>query len=123
MICRYKDLWRLKLENEALVKKGKLRTFYTFKSTFQKEIYLDTLMNRIHQKSLTKLRISAHKLEIENGRYSRKSVADRVCKKCNYNKVEDEFISSVSVLYIMLIMLKELDYLSMSIIKFQILSL
>ena len=47
-------------------------------------------MNRIHQKSLTKLRISAHKLEIENGRYNRKSVADRVCKKCNYNKVEDE---------------------------------
>ena len=90
LICRYKDLWRLKLENEALVKKGKLRTFYTFKSTFQKEIYLDTLMNRIHQKSLTKLRISAHKLEIENGRYSRKSVGDRVCKKCNYNKVEDE---------------------------------
>ena len=74
------------------LKKGKLRTFYTFKSTFQKEMYfkLDILMNRIHQKSLTKLRISTHKLVIENGRYNRKPVADRVCKKCNYNKVEDE---------------------------------
>ena len=47
-------------------------------------------LEQLHQKSLTKLRISAHKLEIENGRYNRKSVADRVCKKCNYNKVEDE---------------------------------
>ena len=68
LISGYKDLWRLKLENDALVKKGKLRTFYTFKSTFQKEIYLDILMNRIHHKSLTKLRISTHKLEIGNGR-------------------------------------------------------
>ena len=42
LISRYKDLLRLKLENEALVKKGKLRTFYTFKSTLQKEFrYFD----------------------------------------------------------------------------------
>ena len=73
LISRYKDLCRLKLENEARMK-----------------INLDIIMNRIHQKSLTKLRISMHKLEIENGRYTRKPVADRVCKKCNYNKVEDE---------------------------------
>ena len=30
--------------------------------------------------SLTKLRISSHKLEIESGRYSRKAVAERIRK-------------------------------------------
>ena len=36
------------------------------------------------------LRISAHKLEIENGRYSKKPVDDRTCNKCFQNQVEDE---------------------------------
>ena len=61
-----------KLENEAVLKKGKLMTFYCFKSVFQKEIYLDVVRDRSHQQALTKLRISAHILEIENGRYSKK---------------------------------------------------
>ena len=32
-----------KLENEAVLKKGKLRTFYSFKSVFHKEVYLDVV--------------------------------------------------------------------------------
>ena len=90
LINMYKTFWRNKLENEAVLKKGKLRTFYSFKSVFQKEIYLDVVRDRSHQQALTKLRISAHKLEIENGRYSKKSIADRLCKKCFQNKVEDD---------------------------------
>ena len=90
LINMYKTFWRNKLENEAVLKKGKLRTFYSFKSVFQKEINLDVVRDRSHQQALTKLRISAHKLEIENGRYSKKSIADRLCKKCFQNKVEDE---------------------------------
>lgn len=86
----YKDVWRKKLEDEAVLKKGKLRTFYTFKSTFQKEIYLDILNDRTKQQVLTQLRISAHRLEIEYGRYTRKPIGDRLCKKCCYNQVEDE---------------------------------
>ena len=61
LINMYKTFWRNKLENEAVLKKGKLRTFYSFKSVFQKEIYLDVVRDRSHQKALTKLRISAHK--------------------------------------------------------------
>ena len=76
----YKNVWLTKLENEALFRKGKLRTFYSFKRIFQKEVYLDILNNRSYQQALTQLRISAHKLEIENGRYSKKPVDDRTCK-------------------------------------------
>ena len=36
-----------------------------------------------------KLRIRAYKLEIENGRYGKKPVTDRLCKECFQNKVED----------------------------------
>ena len=86
----YKELWCNKLQDEAIIKKGKLRTFYNFKSLFQKEIYLDIIKDRNHQQALTKLRISAHKLEIESGRYTKKQVSDRLCKKCFQNEVEDE---------------------------------
>ena len=81
LIKRYKTLWRNKLETEAVTKKGKLRTYFSFKSVFQNEAYLNVVRNRSHQRSLTKLRISSHKLEIESGRYSRKAVAERICKK------------------------------------------
>ena len=70
----YKELWCNKLQDEAIIKKGKLRTFYNFKSLFQKEIYLDIVKDRNHQQALTKLRISAHKLEIESGRYRKKKL-------------------------------------------------
>ena len=76
----HKELWCNKLQDEAIIKKGKLKTFYNFKSLFQKEIYLDILKDRKHQQALTKLRLSAHKLEIESGRYSKNQVSDRLCK-------------------------------------------
>ena len=72
----YRQLWYNKLQDEAIIKNGKLRTFYNFKSVFQKEIYLDIVKG--HQQALTKLRISAHKLEIESGRYSKMLVIDYV---------------------------------------------
>ncbi len=44
-----------------------------------------------HRKSLTRFRISAHRLEVEKGRYSRPPVpaSQRFCKSCK-DKVEDE---------------------------------
>ena len=44
----YKNVWHTKLENEALFRKGKIRTFYSFKTFFQKEVYLDIVDNRSH---------------------------------------------------------------------------
>ena len=37
----------------------------------KQEVYLDVVKDRSHQQALMKLRISAHKLEIENGRLAK----------------------------------------------------
>ena len=36
------------------------------------------------------LRVSAHGLEIESGRYKKKSESESLCKSCNLNTIEDE---------------------------------
>ena len=38
----------------------------------------------------TKFRISAHRLEIECGRYKNIPISERLCKMCNLGKTEDE---------------------------------
>ena len=48
------------------------------------------MKNRSYRKSLTKLRISAHDLEIERGRYKGKPIMDRICNQCSTNEIEDE---------------------------------
>ena len=39
---------------------------------------------------MCKLRISAHKLNIEVGRYNKTPRNERFCKKCNTGEIEDE---------------------------------
>jgi hypothetical protein len=69
---------------------SKLRTYSKFKKTFEYEKYLDFKK----RKEITKLRISAHRLEVEVGRYrpkkGRVKPEERVCKFCDLGKVEDE---------------------------------
>jgi hypothetical protein len=48
---------------------GKLRTYTTFKVHFGCANYLSVIGNFEHRRCLTKLRISAHRLHIETGRY------------------------------------------------------
>ena len=36
------------------------------------------------------VQVSAHRLEIESGRYKIKSVSERICQYCKLNAVEDE---------------------------------
>ncbi len=89
----YEFQWRNELNRkESRNKKGgnKLRTYYTFKKEFIYENYLDFQTKFSLRKNITKLRISAHKLEIEIGRYKNIPVQNRICKRCNLNKVEDE---------------------------------
>ncbi len=76
---------------------NKLRTYAIFKKHFNYEKYLDFNTDYKKRKSITKLRISAHKLEIESGRYQNKKkgkvlvpAKDRLCKFCSSNNVEDE---------------------------------
>ena len=59
-----------------------------------RETYLDSSKGFPHRYSTTKLRISAHYLEIETGRYSNISREDRKCHWCHtsmgINVIEDE---------------------------------
>ncbi len=59
-------------ENETGVK-NKLRTYNTFKSTFEYQNYLDYGSDFRQRKIVTKLRISAHSLEVEVGRHKTKN--------------------------------------------------
>ena len=87
--ARFKELWQ-----ENVNTSSKLEFYKQVKSEFGKEIYLDTVHNHKDRTSLTHLRISAHRLEIELGRRSGISRQDRTCKRCTRNgltnEIEDE---------------------------------
>ena len=57
---------------------GKLRLYTTLNERPGFEIYL-TLSNPKPRQAITKLRISAHKLPIETGRYDQKTQMERIC--------------------------------------------
>ena len=63
------ELWEKQLHENAVIKKGKMRTYYRFKPIFKKEIYLNIIGNRDIKKSFTQFRVSAHDFSIEIGRY------------------------------------------------------
>lgn len=75
-------------------KSSKLAFYHSIKQNFQKELYLDTTKNPTNRYKTTQLRISAHKLEIESGRYTNTPRENRSCKWClltlNDNIIEDE---------------------------------
>ena len=52
-------------------------------------MYLN-INNFNNRKTLSELRISAHKLEIEKGRYLNINRNERICKNCKLGVVEDE---------------------------------
>ena len=68
---------------------GKLDVYCKIKKNIAFESYLD-LHNAKHRHAFTQLRISAHSLEVETGRYSRISRQDRVCQMCNSQEIGDE---------------------------------
>jgi exonuclease III len=72
-----------------IFKLSKLRTFRLFKTDFESEIYL-FLTNKKHRQALSQFRMSAHTLEIEKGRWSRKPIEERLCIFCNVSAIETE---------------------------------
>ena len=70
---------------------NKLRTYKVFKTNFKQEKYL-SLNNFEERKKLSQFRIRAHKLEIEQGRYTipKTPVTSRICRQCDLNLVENE---------------------------------
>jgi hypothetical protein len=84
---QYTNMWSDKIHSEP-----KMRTYILFKNAFHFEDYL-LLHNEKHRIATTRLRISAHNLAIERGRYTSPPTpaANRICKHCNGHKVEDEY--------------------------------
>ena len=82
----YEDIWHSQLPKQST---GKLSSYVKFKSNFGLEKYLLKL-NFNSRRSLTKLRISSHRLGIERGRYTNIPRHDRICSRCNINELDDE---------------------------------
>ena len=87
---KYEAIWRQELLRDSSGQGygNKLRTYSLFKNIFNFEYYL-SFGNYSQRKLLTKFRISAHDLEIENGRYIGLKAHDRKCNLCKIN-IEDE---------------------------------
>lgn len=83
----YKDMWD---KQKSEYSEGKLCTYTKFKFNFGLEKYLILLKNFEQRRRLTRLRISAHRLRIELGRYQGTLRQDRVCVRCTSGEVEDE---------------------------------
>ena len=81
--------------HESVDKSPKLEFYRTLKKEFCYENYL-SVTNHKHRASLTRLRISAHNLFVERGRYCRPIIerTDRFCTFCKFNlgthRIEDE---------------------------------
>ena len=71
--------------------KNKLKSYINYKFTFEMENYVK-ILSRQKRRNFTKLRISAHHLEIETGRYTNPSTprSERKCKSCSLNVIGDE---------------------------------
>ena len=72
---------------------SKLSTYKCFKSQFCIEHCFDCVANEKHRIQLTRCRCSSHSLGIETARYNRNHIdrANRICKWCNMNTIEDEY--------------------------------
>ena len=54
------------------------------------EKYLSVLQNFEHRRNVARLRLSAHRLQIERGRYQGVLRHDRICLRCTSGEVDDE---------------------------------
>jgi hypothetical protein len=81
--------------------KGKLRFFSNVYTTFELQKYLTFGISKSFTLFLSKIRLSAHSLAIETGRYNKPftPAEERYCKYC-LNQVENENIFSFIVPYI-----------------------
>ena len=88
IISNYDKQWRELINKED----SKLRTYKLFKTNIGIENYLMGHTNIANRKEFTKLRLSAHQLQIERGRYTvPKTPPDqRICKYCTNQCVESE---------------------------------
>ena len=74
---------------EKCLEKPKLRTYVRLKKKLRMEPYL-SVHHRSGLPELTKLRGGTNRLRIEQGRYRKEAVEERVCEVCDSKQTEDE---------------------------------
>ena len=79
------------LSTSYVVNNGKLRVYKNLKINFGCERYLYLVQNFKYRQAVTKLRISAHRLPVETGRYNNVPYNDRLCKHCDINEIGNEY--------------------------------
>ena len=86
---QYESYWEISINrNEA---SNKLRTYCNLKDNFRCEGYLlKNGLDKVKVSPFIRLRISAHKLYIEEGRYKKIPFDQRICPLCNV-EVESEY--------------------------------
>ena len=62
---QYVRFWKDQIQQQE--NQGKLRTFKKFKTNLNFEEYLGDISNIKHRQTVTKLRISSHRLPVESG--------------------------------------------------------
>ena len=82
---KYSEKW----QNDIL-QKEKLRTYRTFKHSWQKEQYLVLNLRKNERSLLCQFRFGILPLRIETGRYVGENIDQRICQFCNRNVVETE---------------------------------
>ncbi len=85
----------LKCLKEHITSNKKLHLYASFKSTFKFETYLDLLPDFNIRSTLAKLRLSAHNLQIEAGRFHKNETRrderfSLFCKTTNVFEIENE---------------------------------
>ena len=74
---KFRNLWE-----SSIIASSKLSFYQTYKKSFVKAPYLDFITDCKDRQSLTRLRISAHHLEIEKGRHKNVARENRICAWC-----------------------------------------
>ena len=87
---RMSDIFHQSAFSEIKKETSKLRTYSTMKTQIGYENYLCQIQNIQNRISLTKIRLSNHRLMIETGRHQRVDKNQRFCPFCP-TKIEDEF--------------------------------
>ena len=78
---------------------SKLKTYSLIKRNYGFENYLDVVKQCKYRNAITRLRVSAHALEIEAGRHSNPPIPrnERVCKTCRVLDDEKHFLMECSL--------------------------
>ena len=87
-LSKYTTFWQHNLNNSS---KLHVSFYSTFKNEYKLVDYLIAIKNQPQRTTLSKFRISCHKLRIECGRYQNITREERICEFCESGEIEDEY--------------------------------